>query len=63
MESMSQKTIKMNKIRIIGLILILIGIVVVFAPYNDLTGFLSGCFIGGGTVMLITGKIGRYKSN
>ncbi|MCE7054898.1 hypothetical protein LZF95_09460 [Algoriphagus sp. AGSA1] len=53
----------MNKIRIIGLVLITIGIGVIFAPYNDLTGFLSGCFIGGGTVMLITGKIGRNKSN
>lgn len=53
----------MNKIRILGLVLIAMGISIYFLPYHDWSAFLMGCFIGGGTVILITGKIGRYESN
>ncbi|PZX51418.1 hypothetical protein [Algoriphagus chordae] len=53
----------MNKIRILGLVLIAIGIAINFLPRNDGSAFLMGCFIGGGTVILVTGKIQRIKWN
>ena len=47
----------MNKIRIIGLAILVIGIIIQFAPENDATDFISGLLIGIG--LLITGKVGK----
>ena len=46
----------MNRVRIIGLVMIIIGILVILAPSNDLTGFITGALLGGGIVLLATGK-------
>jgi len=49
----------MNKIRIIGLVTIVIGIVIKFALENDATDFISGILIGAGAGLLLTGKVGK----
>jgi hypothetical protein len=49
----------MNKIRIIGLAILVIGIIIQFAPENDATDFISGLLIGIGIGLLITGKVGK----
>jgi hypothetical protein len=49
----------MNKVRITGLALFLIGIVIQFMFDHDAIDFISGLFFGGGLVLLFTGKIGR----
>ena len=48
----------MNKIRIIGLVILVIGIVIQFALENDSTDFISGILIGVGIGLLLTGKVG-----
>jgi multisubunit Na+/H+ antiporter MnhG subunit len=48
----------MNKIRILGLVILVIGIIIQFAFENDGNDFISGLLIGIGVVLLITGKIG-----
>lgn len=50
---------KMNKIRIIGLVILVIGIVIIFAVENDATDFISGISIGAGIGLLLTGKVGK----
>jgi hypothetical protein len=50
----------MNKIRIIGLVAVLVGFGISFLPENDGYGFLMGFLIGGGTVLLVTGKISTW---
>ena len=47
----------MNKIRIIGLVLLIVGVVFQFAIENDLTNFISAAFIGAGIGLLATGRI------
>lgn len=49
----------MNKIRIIGLIILIVGIIIQFTLENDATDFISGLSIGGGIGLLLTGKIGK----
>lgn len=49
----------MNKIRILGLILLIIGIILQYSLENDGTDFLTGLFVGGGIGLLLTG---RFKS-
>jgi hypothetical protein len=49
----------MNKIRIIGLVLLIVGIIIQFALENDATDFISGLLIGGGIGLVITGKVGK----
>lgn len=49
----------MNKIRIIGLIAITVGIIVQFTIEHDASGFISGMLIGVGIGLLITGKISK----
>jgi hypothetical protein len=49
----------MNKIRIIGLVILVVGIIIQFALENDATDFISGLLIGGGIGLLITGKVGK----
>ncbi|MFD0837574.1 hypothetical protein ACFQ0I_17485 [Mariniflexile aquimaris] len=49
----------MNKIRIIGLVILVIGIIIQFTLENDATDFISGLLIGAGIGLLLTGKIGK----
>jgi|AntRauTorckE5430_2_1112549.scaffolds.fasta_scaffold00449_11 hypothetical protein len=52
----------MNRTRIIGLIMLIIGIILQFSFENDGTDFLSGFFVFGGIALFITGKI-KSKRN
>ncbi len=47
----------MNKIRIIGLATLVIGIIIQFTLENDATDFISGLLIGTGLGLFLTGKI------
>ena len=47
----------MNRIRIIGLILLVIGIILHFSFENDGADFLTGFLVGGGIALLLTGAI------
>jgi hypothetical protein len=49
----------MNKIRIIGVVILVIGIIIQFTLDNDATDFVSGLLIGGGFGLLITGRVGK----
>ncbi|WP_185967745.1 hypothetical protein [Formosa sediminum] len=51
----------MNRIRIIGLIMLIIGIILQFSFENDGTDFLTGFLVGGGIALLITGQIKSKK--
>lgn len=53
----------MNKIRIIGLVILIVGIIIQFALEDDALDFISGLLIGGGVGLLITGKVGRPRNN
>ena len=53
----------MNKKIIIGITFLLIGIVIYLNYENDLTGFLSGFFIGGGVVLLLSSIIKSKSKN
>ncbi|WP_299782979.1 hypothetical protein, partial [uncultured Formosa sp.] len=55
----TQNRKNMNKIRIIGLVILVVGIIIQFALENDATDFISGILIGGGIGLLITGKVGK----
>jgi len=50
---------KMNKVRIIGLIILIIGLITQFTIENNVTDFISAAFIGGGFTLLLLGKIGK----
>ncbi|WP_161804640.1 MULTISPECIES: hypothetical protein [Lacinutrix] len=49
----------MNKTRIIGLVLLVIGIIIQFTLENDATDFISGVLIGIGIGLVITGKVSK----
>ena len=51
----------MNKIRIIGLVILIIGIVIQFTIENDPADFISGILIGIGIGLLLTGKVGNQS--
>jgi len=51
------KYMKMNKVRIIGLIILIIGLITQFTIENNVTDFISAAFIGGGFTLLLVGKI------
>ena len=53
----------MNKIGIIGLVILIIGIIIQFALENDAIDFISGLLIGVGISLLITGKVGKPKND
>ena len=53
----------MNRIRIIGLIMLIVGIVLQFSFENDGTDFLTGLLVGGGIALLITGQIKSKKKS
>lgn len=46
----------MNSIRIIGLIMLIIGIILHFSFQNDGTDFLAG-FLAGSGILLVVGQI------
>ena len=52
----------MNKIKIIGLILLIVGVVIHFSSENDGTDFFTGLMIGVGIGLFFTGRIGNEKS-
>ncbi len=52
----------MIKIRIIGLVILIIGITIQFVLQNDVIDFISGIFTGGGIVLLITGRISKSQN-
>ena len=47
----------MNKIRIIGIMILIVGITLHFTLKNDGIDFITGAFLGGGIILLITGQI------
>ncbi len=49
----------MNKIRYIGLAVLIIGIIIQFTLENDAIDLISGLLIGVGIGLLLTGKIGK----
>mgnify|MGYP001575808714 FL=1 len=49
----------MNKIRITGLVLIIVGIIIQFTLVNDMTDFISSALIDGEAGLLITGKVSK----
>ncbi|PYE83202.1 hypothetical protein DFQ11_101634 [Winogradskyella epiphytica] len=53
----------MNRTRIIGLILLIIGAILPFTVETDLTDFVTGLLIGIGIALLIIGKGKRVKND
>jgi hypothetical protein len=51
----------MNKIRIIGLVILVAGIVIQFTLEGDISEFLSAFFFAIGLGLLIAGKITKPK--
>jgi len=49
----------MNKVRIIGLVLLAVGIIIQFTMENDMTDFISAVGIGAGIGLLLTGKVAK----
>lgn len=47
----------MNKIRIIGLVILIIGIIIMFSFENEVTDFISALLLGLGFGLLIIGKV------
>ena len=47
---------KMNKTRLLGFSMLIIGIILMYTIDNDLSYFISGVLIGIGGVMTIAGK-------
>jgi len=52
----------MNKIKILGIFAIIIGLTIGFLFDNEITPILTGAFVGVGVLWAITGKI-RLKKN
>jgi len=57
--TLKKEKFNMNKIRVIGLVILIIGIIIQFALENDTTDFVSGLLIGAGIGLILTGKVGR----
>jgi|AntRauMFilla1563_2_1112583.scaffolds.fasta_scaffold249074_1 phosphotransferase system glucose/maltose/N-acetylglucosamine-specific IIC component len=53
----------MNRLRLLGFVILAIGIGINLVSENDGTGFISGFLLGSGAILLITGRIGKIKSN
>jgi hypothetical protein len=51
----------MNKIRIIGLVLLALGFILFFLFEGDLAGIASGLLLGLGIGLLLTGRIRFQK--
>ena len=51
----------MNSIRIIGLLMVVLGIFLHFSFENEGINFLTGLLVGGGVALLITGRIVPLK--
>lgn len=49
----------MNKIRIIGFILFIAGVILMLTLENDMIDFISGLLIGAGIGLLVTGRLKR----
>jgi hypothetical protein len=53
----------MNKTRILGIVLMVLGIAIQFILENEVIDFLSGLLIGVGIGFLLNGRIGRKANN
>ncbi|QLE02318.1 hypothetical protein HX109_12395 [Galbibacter sp. BG1] len=51
------KQILSNKVRIVGFLILIAGIIILKTLDNDFYNFLSGALIGVGGAFLLTGKI------
>lgn len=51
----------MNKIRLVGIILLFFGVIIQFIIENNTTDFISGLLIGAGLGFTITGKFNKQK--
>lgn len=51
----------MNKVRIIGLLILIAGIIIRFVLRNDTLDFISGLLVGLGIGLVIVGKVGGKK--
>jgi len=51
----------MNKVRIIGLVILILGIIIQFTIENDAIDLISGILIGIGIGLLLTGRIGKLE--
>jgi hypothetical protein len=49
----------MNKIRIIGFVLFIAGVILMLTLENDMIDFISGLLIGAGIGLLVTGRLKR----
>ena len=47
----------MNKIRVIGLLMLIIAIILHIVFKNDGIDFITGAILGGGIILLMTGQI------
>jgi|GEM_PF-1319815 phosphotransferase system glucose/maltose/N-acetylglucosamine-specific IIC component len=52
----------MNRLRVLGFVILAIGIGINLVSENDGTGFIFGFLIGIGAILLVTGRIGKFKS-
>ncbi len=46
----------MNKVRMLGILLLIIGTIAQFTLENDMTDFISGGLVGGGIALLLNGQ-------
>ena len=46
----------MNKVRILGLVLLIVGTIAKFTLENDMIDFISGGLVGGGIALLLNGQ-------
>ena len=58
-----EKNTIMNKTRLIGLIIMIIGIVIHSKLENDLTDFITGFLLAAGIIILVSGKTIFNKRN
>ncbi|WP_158254408.1 hypothetical protein [Tenacibaculum sp. SG-28] len=51
----------MNKTRILGLGILVVGIIISFTLENDAVNFISSLLIGAGIGLFLTGKFGKKE--
>ena len=53
----------MNKVRILGIVILLIGASEMYFCENDLIDFIAGTFVGAGFIFTLTGRIAIGNTN
>ncbi len=51
----------MNTVRLIGLLLLIVGVVLHFTFEGSIIDFFKGLLFGAGFIMLVVGRIGKRK--